>query len=284
MRKYIAIIEGNHEGLVGSRDGTLYGAAEGFADTLRACASQSATEIALDFTIIRPHFADHHLSSDMFDHCDGVVFTGSANRWSADEVEAAPARKVMARALDTALPVFGSCYGLQLAVAVLGGENRANPQRTEFAIARDITLSAEGKRHALYQGKAAVFDARCMHRDEIARLPSGAVSLSYNDHSTHQAMAYETGGVKFWGVQYHPELQFQDIAHYIKHNDVNSFEDARYLASQLGISDNVTEICADFMRLDKEDDAALHKKYQLSEALINKQAHRIELVNFLKQL
>ena len=176
MRKHIAIIEGNHEGLVGYRDGSLYGAAEGFADTLQACAAQSEKEMALDFTIIRPHFADHHLSSDMFDDCDGVVFTGSANRWSADEAEAAPARQVMARALDTALPVFGSCYGLQLAVAVLGGENRANPKRTEFAIARDITLSAEGKTHALYQGKVAVFDARCMHRDEIARLPSGAVS------------------------------------------------------------------------------------------------------------
>ena len=280
MRKHIALIEGNHEGLVGYRDGALYGAAEGFAETLQACRS----DIALDFTIIRPHFADHHLSSDMFDHCDGVVFTGSANRWSADEAEAAPAREVMARALDTARPVFGSCYGLQLAVAVLGGENRANPQRTEFAIARDITLSEKGKTHALYQGKAAVFDARCMHRDEIARLPSGAVSLSSNDHSAHQAIAYETGGVQFWGVQYHPELQFQDIAHYIKRNDVNSFEDARYLASQLGISNDLTEICADFMRLDAGDDAALQKKYQLSEALINKQTHRIELVNFLKQL
>lgn len=278
MTKHLAIIEGNHHGLVGQKDGALYGAAEGFADTLRAC------DPTLAFTIIRPHFDDHELHSAIFDGCDGIVFTGSANRWSADEAEAAPARDVMAAALETGRPVFGSCYGLQLAVAVLGGTNQANPTRTEFAIARDITLTEAGAAHPLYQGKPHIFDARCMHRDEIARLPSDAVSLSFNAHSAHQAMVYERGGVQFWGVQYHPELGFQDLANYIRRNDVDSFEDACYFASQLGVLDDISHICADFERLDEAHETALHQAYQLGPTLTDIAVHRRELINFLKLL
>ena len=43
------------------------------------------------------------------------------------------------------LPVFGSCYGMQLGVAVLGGRLYANPSGLEIAIARDIRLSDAGK-------------------------------------------------------------------------------------------------------------------------------------------
>ena len=278
MTKHIAIIEGNHSGLVRHKDGAIYGAAEGFADCLRAL------EQGLRFTIIRPHFDEHIFHDDLLAGCDGVVFTGSANQWSADDARGAPAREVMGLALASGKPVFGSCYGMQLAVAVLGGENRSHPIATEFAIARDISLTQAGAEHPLYHGKAARFDARCMHRDEVARLPKGAISLATNAHSRHQAMAYEQEGVCFWGVQYHPELQFHDIANYIEKNDVDSFADARIFAQSLSLDADLAEITADFRRLSEECDEGLINKYQLSEALTNSASHRCELLNFFKLL
>ena len=186
MTKQIAIIEGNHKGLVLEKNREIYGAAESFTEYLLAL------DPHLGFRIIRPHFDDHIFHDELLAGCDGVMFTGSANAWSADDKQAAPAREMMGLALSSGKPVFGSCYGMQLAVSVLGGKNRANPVATEFAIARDITLSQMGKTHPLYHGKPDQFDARCMHRDEVWHLPSGAVSLSGNAHSPHQAMAYET--------------------------------------------------------------------------------------------
>lgn len=274
----LAIIEGNHSGLVGSKDGAIYGAAEGFADCL------SSLSEGLRFEVIRPHFEGFEISKNLFDGCDGIVFTGSANAWSADDEDAAPARDVMALALGAGVPVFGSCYGLQLAVAVLGGRNQAHPHETEFAIARDITINQAGQTHPLFAGKSGRFDARCMHRDEVAELPSGAVSLAANAHSAHQAMVYEQGDVRFWGVQYHPELSFADIAAYIEKNDVASFADAKAFAARLSFSADISEITSDFRALDEEQNDQLIAKYHLNETLLNKAHHRTELRNFLAYL
>lgn len=281
MGKIITIIEGNHEGLVSRKGDAIFGAAEGFANCL------TALDPSLSFHFIRPHFHDHIYHDGLLDGCDAIVFTGSANRWSADEPEAGPARDIMQLALASGRPVFGSCYGMQLAVAVLGGQNRSNPVASEFAIARDITLTPEGRSHPLYHGKNDIFDARCMHRDEVAILPQGAVSLSGNAHSAHQAMAYEAQGMRFWGVQYHPELRFTDIAHYIEKNDVTSFSEASHFANQLGIDDDAEAIMADFKAYDMASGAhkaALIAKYKMTDGLSDDDKHRCELGNFINSL
>ena len=270
----LAIIEGNHEGLVGIKNGKIYGAAEGFAACLKSIDNE------LDIKIVRPHFDNHQLHDDIFSDCDGVVFTGSANYWSADDSEAAPARDVMALAFKKQKPVFGSCYGLQLAVTVLGGRNHANPVKTEFAIARDITINEAGKSHALYQGKPDIFHARCMHRDEVLDLPTGAICLSSNEHSDYQSVVFEKQGIHFWGVQYHPELQFSDIAAYIEKNDVDSFADAKNFAQELSLDVTISDVVADFRTLNKAD-THLHQKYKIDETLLDDTIHQQELKNFL---
>jgi len=281
MTKKITIVEGNHPGLVRYENGAIYGAAESFAACLHLL------DPHLTFHVIRPHFESFVLDEMHFDDCDGVVFTGSANRWSADEAPAAPARDVMAKAFEAHIPVFGSCYGLQLAVAVLGGQNRAHETETEFAIARNISLTQSGQTHALFQHKPLQFDARCMHRDEVAKMPVGAICLATNDHSDCQAMAYEKGGVSFWGVQYHPELSFADIADYIEKNDVDSFSDAALFANRLGFENHLPTLLSDFRQLSgisADTHHHLHEKYQLTPALIEPNIHRCELRNFLNRL
>jgi GMP synthase (glutamine-hydrolysing) len=142
---------------------------------------------------------------------DGVTMTGSAlNIYHGGapvmrQIELA--RAVMAEGV----PFFGSCWGLQVAVTVAGGEVRANPRGREFGFARRILQNAAGRQHGLFAGKPTVFEAPTIHRDEAASLPPGALVLAANDFGV-QAVTFEYGRGTFWGVQYHPEYDYIDIA------------------------------------------------------------------------
>jgi GMP synthase (glutamine-hydrolysing) len=142
---------------------------------------------------------------------DGVTMTGSAlNIYNGG---APVTRQIeLARAVFAAgVPFFGSCWGLQIAVAAAGGEVRANPRGREFGFARRILLTAAGSGHRLFAGKPATFEAPTVHRDDIASLPANAVTLATNDMGL-QAAAFTHGLGTFWGVQYHPEYDYLDIA------------------------------------------------------------------------
>jgi GMP synthase (glutamine-hydrolysing) len=142
---------------------------------------------------------------------DGVTMTGSAlNIYHGG---APVTRQVeLAKAIFAAgVPFFGSCWGLQVAVTAAAGEVRANPRGREFGFARRIALSDAGREHPMYAGKPAVFEAPTIHRDEIARLPPEAKILAVNDFGV-QAATFSHGRGTFWGVQYHPEYDYVDIA------------------------------------------------------------------------
>lgn len=136
---------------------------------------------------------------------NGVVFTGSAVVWGTDDARAAPLRDAMRATFAAGVPTFGSCNGLLLAASVLGGASDASPNGREDGLARDIRLTDAGRVHPMMAGRTDRFAVACVHRDEVTRLPQGAVLLASNDHSPVQAMEYARKGVRFWGVQYHPE-------------------------------------------------------------------------------
>ncbi len=142
---------------------------------------------------------------------DGVTMTGSAlNIYNGG---APVTRQIeLAKAVFAAgVPFFGSCWGLQVAVTASGGEVRANPRGREFGFARRIVLTDTGRQHPLFAGKPDAFEAPTVHRDEITALPAGAATLAQNDFGV-QAASFTYGRGTFWGVQYHPEYDYVDIA------------------------------------------------------------------------
>ena len=109
-------------------------------------------------------------------------------------------------AFAAGVPVWGSCWGLQLAVVALGGSVRRNPRGRELPIARAITVTEAGRAHPLIASRPAVFDALCSHLDEIETLPPNSRVLAANEVSAIQAIAVQTPGWgSFHGTQYHPE-------------------------------------------------------------------------------
>ena len=175
---------------------------------------------------------------------------------------------------------------MQLGVAVLGGRTRANPAGPEIAIARDIQIHDTGKNHPLYQQKPHRFDALCMHRDDV--LDSGAQLsvLSSNAHCAVQAVAAIAPDIRFWGVQYHPELHFRDIAGYLERSDIDGFAKT---AGAIGLNAppdlSSAEIIADFRALDKLGATAPYKeRYNLIAGLMRRDIHEIELSNWLASI
>ncbi len=116
-----------------------------------------------------------------------------------------------------------------------------------------------------------------MHRDEVASLPGGARVLADNDFGI-QAVAFEHAGGTFWGVQYHPEYDYVDVAAVAERYgqtlvDEGTFSDRRSLA-----------VFAQELRALQADpaDAPLLWKHGLGPAMRSEPLRLLEIRNWLE--
>lgn len=98
------------------------------------------------------------------------------------------------------------------AAIAAGGTVARSPKGREVGLARKIALTPAGQGHPMFANKAPVFDAPCIHYDEVAELPDGATLLATNAHSTVQAALIPLGNSVVWAVQYHPEFDLAQLA------------------------------------------------------------------------
>jgi GMP synthase (glutamine-hydrolysing) len=146
------------------------------------------------------------------DDLDGVVITGSPLNIYRPEPAVTRQLALARQIFERSVPVYGSCWGLQLMSAALGGNVAKNPKGRELGIARNIGPVEHGQGHPLLEGKAPAFDALCSHEDEVVALPEGGRRLAANGFSAIQAAEIARDGGSFWGVQYHPEYGFESVA------------------------------------------------------------------------
>lgn len=201
---HVLIIESNPADLSAGlkrMTGATYG--ETYAHALQACRGDIRTSLCAPY--------DGEALPDLTG-MDAVAFTGSGVSWSTQDPRVEPLARAMRDVFAAGLPVVGSCNGMQLAASLLGGRCEASPKGNEEGLARDIRLTEAGRVHPLMAGRRDGFAAPCIHRDEVTVLPQGAVLLAGNAHSPVQAFAYEQGGIRFWGMQYHPEMSLAFIA------------------------------------------------------------------------
>lgn len=143
---------------------------------------------------------------------DGIIFTGSGVDWPVMADPSKPLYQAMETALQSGLPVHGSCNGMQLAAHVLGGRIGLSDKGPEDGLAVGIELTEAGRSHPMLAGRADGFAVPCIHSDEVQELPAGAVLLARNAHCGVQAYEYAVNGVDFWGCQYHPEYTASFVA------------------------------------------------------------------------
>ena len=244
---------------------------EGYAQVLQTLA-------AVHCDIVRP--ADGEVcfaSGSGVAGYDGVAITGSAlNVYDGGphiERQVELARAVFA----SGVPFFGSCWGLQVAVCAAGGRVRRNPRGREFGFARRIELAEAGRRHPMFSGKPTVFEAITVHRDDVEQLPQGAVVLAGNDMGV-QALELRHGRGTFWGVQYHPEYSFAEIAATTLRYGTTLI-DERLFADRAELEAFVTDLRA--LSRDPRD-RRLTWKHGLGPALQEESCRLAELRNWLE--
>jgi GMP synthase (glutamine-hydrolysing) len=111
--------------------------AESCAAVLRAIARDAIVDICTpadgDGTTPRP-----------LDCYGGVAITGSSLNIYQRDIASLRQIDFVREVLARCIPMFGSCWGLQLATVAAGGEVGSNPAGREVAFARKIALTSAG--------------------------------------------------------------------------------------------------------------------------------------------
>ena len=127
----------------------------------------------------------------------GVVLSGGPS-----SVYDAAAPVCDARVLELGLPVLGICYGMQWLAHTLGGKvERAH--RREYGPAV-LNIERDSK---LFRGLPERLKVWESHGDHVVGLPAGFRITGRTDNAV---AALEDSGGRFFGVEFHPEVQHTD--------------------------------------------------------------------------
>lgn len=102
--------------------------------------------------------------------------------------------------LQSNLPVFGICYGMQLLTHALSGQ--VSPaQHREYGHA---TIELSSTENPLFNDLPTNFDVWMSHGDRIEKSPNGFIPLATSDNSPFAAIGNLNR--QCYGVQFHPEV------------------------------------------------------------------------------
>lgn len=120
----------------------------------------------------------------------------------------AAAQRLLVYCLEQSVPVFASCFGFQVVVVALGGQvilDRDQMEIGSFAI--DLTEAARDDQ--LLHDTPNPFWAVCGHQERAASLPPGAILLASSTLCPYHA--FKIADKPFYGFQFHPEVDKQDL-------------------------------------------------------------------------
>ena len=245
-----------------------------FKAFLRAEAPNATTEIVY---VADPDFALP--AGTTIKDFDAFIWTGSDLTVYHTEDPRVASQITFANALmDAGAVCWGSCWGLQLASLVAGGEVAANPKGREWGIAREIRLTEAAAAAPMHAGKPPVFDAFIMHLDEVTRLPDGTPLLATNEHTHIQAAIVRRGNAEFWTTQYHPEYNLHEMGRLIAAR-------AKALVREGFFTDEeaVATYAAKMRDLAANPDSAeLRADLRVGDDIIDPQIRQLELRNWLR--
>ncbi|MGJ0238501.1 type 1 glutamine amidotransferase [Novosphingobium fluoreni] len=208
---------------------------------------------------------------------DAVFLTGSPMHVYRETSEVARQLKFMRAVFASGTPSFGSCAGLQVAVAAAGGSVRKMPQRIEAGLARRISATPAGKDHPLLTGRPGSWDALAIHGDEVEALPPGGVLLASNEATQVQAAEIRHDRGVFWGVQYHPELALGEVAVSLQGQAEDLIE-----AGLAHSEEDVNAMSRRFTALHRNpEDRALRWQLGVDAETAEEDRRRREIINFI---
>jgi GMP synthase (glutamine-hydrolysing) len=212
---------------------------------------------------------------------DGVVWTGSILNIYNDGADVSRQLELFRNLFNAGIPIFGSCWGMQVMAAALGGKVRRNPLGREIGIARNVQLTDAGLHHPMFAGKSRVFDSIATHVDEVEILPEGATLLASNSACSVQAIAIDDGARSFWGVQYHPEFDLDTLAFCIKRNATALVEEG-FFETQA----EADAITSSLRKIHRQPGSLLARQsvYGVTETVVEDAVRRLEIANWVQSV
>ena len=245
-----------------------------FKDFLRREAPNATTELVY---VADPDFALPPGTS--IADFDGFIWTGS-DLTVYDKVDPRVLSQVAfsKELMQEGAASWGSCWGIQLASLVSGGEVAVNPKGREWGIARNIRLTEAANTSPMHEGKPEVFDGFIMHLDEVTRLPDGTPSLATNVHTPIQAAIIESGTASFWSTQYHPEYNLYEMGRLIAARGKALVREGIFPDEAA-----VAEYAAKMMELYANPDSMeLRAELGVDDDIIDPEIREVELRNWLR--
>lgn len=136
----------------------------------------------------------------------GFIFTGGPNN-VFEQGAPLPDKEIF----QMGVPVLGICYGEQLFGYMLGGSVE-HAQKSEYgSVEVELNIS-----HRLFEGVNAFSVCWMSHNNQVKKLPLGFNSIGHTQTCPNAAIADDNR--KFYGVQFHPEVNHTIEGKKIIHN------------------------------------------------------------------
>jgi GMP synthase (glutamine-hydrolysing) len=250
-------------------------ASEGYANLLRELLPGAVVDIAY------PADAGANLPDRMgLEGYDGVAITGSALHVYEGGPEIVRQVDLIRALFGTGTPVFGSCWVLQLVTAAAGGSVRRNPKGRELGFGRAIRITAAGREHPMYAGKADIFDAVTVHLDEVETLAADTTVLALNAMAGVQAAEIRCNGTVAWGVQYHPEYSLKELAAIVRRTGVKLVEEGFFAAEG-----DLLHYASELIVLDREPaNKPLAWRHGIDGAVLDRSLRAKEVANWIERM
>ncbi len=209
---------------------------------------------------------------------DGMVISGSGLHAYDTDFAVTNQIDMVRAAAEAGLPILGSCWGLQIAAMAAGGEVAYHPVGREVGFARKVRVTDAGRDHPMFAKKGPVFDAPCIHYDEVVRLPEGATLLATNAHSEVQAALIPLANSEIWAVQYHPEFDAGHLADLYR-----LYADDMVGQGFFADTAEMEAYCASLSRLHREpDNAALAWRLGIDSDITDDVRRRAEIIAWVE--
>ena len=161
------------------------------------------------------------------DNYDAYLWTGGGGNIYENNSHNYSQLKLCEKIIEINKPIWGSCWGLQVIVTVLGGVIK-KCQKPEFGYSKDIKIISSTLNDSIYRGKSNIFDAPAHHYDIVEKLPNEFEIISENEICIQSIYS---SSKNIFCTQYHPELPYDYIAslmRFWKDNYKNFFSEIEF--------------------------------------------------------
>lgn len=142
-----------------------------------------------------------------------ALFVGGSSDASVTQPDRYPfvedAKRLLVYCLKERIPVFASCFGFQAAVEALGGRVAVDKENMEMGT-YPLYLTEAAATDTIFHDVPDGFWAVSGHKERAISMPEGAILLAFSDRCPYHA--FKMVDAPFYGFQFHPEVNPEDLA------------------------------------------------------------------------